>query len=220
MPSSTSTAARSVMPAHDRAVQLSRVDVTLGGRRVLDGVSATFESDVIHVVRGPSGAGKSTLLNVAAGYVQPDTGEVTRPTSLRYLLQEETLFPPLTVRQNLAIMWVTSGSGLEFPEDTAREHLRSFGVESLLDEPVERLSGGERRRVETAGLLLHRPALLLLDEPTANLDVANAGHVQDGLWRHRHGRVTIVVSHDVTSRWPDEGPAHWLLNEGKLHRVA
>lgn len=198
-------------------LELSSVSVSLGARPILDQASARFDAGSIHVVRGPSGVGKSTLLNVIAGYITPCSGRVQDAGPVGYLLQEETLFSPLTVRQNLEIMW-RARSREALPPQHAVRQLSDFGVDQLMDEVVEKLSGGERRRVEIAGLLLHAPPVLLLDEPAATLDSTNASQVYEGLWRNRRDRVTMIASHDHNGRWPGDGPVYWTIEDRKLTR--
>jgi thiamine transport system ATP-binding protein len=155
--------------------------VRFGGRAVLDGLSLHVGDGEIVAVLGPSGAGKSTLLRIIAGLLRPDSGAISLggvditdlPAHLRnvgMMFQDEQLFPHLDVAANIAFgprmhRWPAS-------EVTERveELLGIVGLEGFADRQVDRLSGGEKKRVALARSLAPRPAVLLLDEPLTGLD--------------------------------------------------
>jgi thiamine transport system ATP-binding protein len=155
--------------------------VRFGGRAVLDGLSLHVGDGEIVAVLGPSGAGKSTLLRIIAGLLRPDSGAISLggvditdlPAHLRnvgMMFQDEQLFPHLDVAANIAFgprmhRWPAS-------EVTERveELLGIVGLEGFAERQVDRLSGGEKKRVALARSLAPRPAVLLLDEPLTGLD--------------------------------------------------
>jgi thiamine transport system ATP-binding protein len=157
------------------------VSIRFADRAVLDNVSLHVDDGEIIAILGPSGAGKSTLLRIIAGLLQPDSGRVVlndvditnRPAHERnvgMMFQDEQLFPHLDVAANIAFgprmhRWPTA-------QVTARvdELLTIVGLEGFRDRQVERLSGGEKKRVALARSLAPRPTVLLLDEPLTGLD--------------------------------------------------
>jgi ATP-binding cassette subfamily F protein uup len=209
------------MSAPRNLVNLSEVDKGFGSRSVLRGVTlGVAAGDRIGVV-GRNGDGKSTVLKLIAGAEEPDAGAVIRERGLgtALLAQGDDLDARRTIREEL----VGGRADHEWAADaTFRSVLDGLlgGVELRrfprgLDTPIEPLSGGERRRVALARLLLDGPELLLLDEPTNHLDVEGV----DWLARHlaaRRGSL-LVVTHD---RWFLDAvcTATWEVADGGVHR--
>ena len=182
-------------------VNIEGVSVAFGFAPVLNDVSlGVAEGDRIGIV-GRNGGGKSTLLNVIGGTLTPDTGRVsvTGGTRVGFLGQQPLSDPAATVRQ------VVVGEGPDHAwaaDPRAREVARALLGVTGADDPrwerlVGELSGGERRRVELAGLLVSDLDLLLLDEPTNHLDVEAVAWLADHL-NDRRGLAVLVVTHD---RW-------------------
>ncbi|MEU8778400.1 ABC transporter ATP-binding protein [Streptomyces sp. NPDC048606] len=165
------------------ALTLRGVGKSHGAVRALDDVTLDIAEGEVVGLLGHNGAGKTTLMSLVAGLLRPDAGEIEiggipsarDPRRARRALglapQELGVYPPLTVRQNLRFF--AELAGLRRREATRRieEVAEPLGLTALLERRVARLSGGEQRRVHTAMALLHRPRLLLLDEPTAGVDV-------------------------------------------------
>jgi thiamine transport system ATP-binding protein len=157
------------------------LSVRFGERAVLDGLSLHVDDGQILAVLGPSGAGKSTLLRIVAGLLQPDTGRIMldgtditeRPAHLRnvgMMFQDEQLFPHLDVAANVAFgprmhRWPSAKVSARVDELLHLVGLDGFGARR-----IDRLSGGEKKRVALARSLAPRPAVLLLDEPLTGLD--------------------------------------------------
>jgi thiamine transport system ATP-binding protein len=190
---------------------LEVIDVRLrfGERDVLDGLSLHVAAGEIVAVLGPSGAGKSTLLRVIAGLLRPDSGVVElegvdithRPAHLRnigMMFQDEQLFPHLDVAANIAFgprmhRW-PAGRVAERVDDL----LTIVGLDGFGNRRVERLSGGEKKRVALARSLAPRPAVLLLDEPLTGLDRELHDRLIDevgGVLRAT-GTTAVLVTHD------------------------
>ncbi|HTA05111.1 MAG TPA: ABC-F family ATP-binding cassette domain-containing protein, partial [Solirubrobacteraceae bacterium] len=202
-------------------VNLNAVEKGYGSRAVLHGVTlGVSEGERIGVV-GQNGGGKSTLLALIAGVEQPDAGALIRAGDVDVALlgQRDELDPERTVREVL----VGERADHEWAGDSAfRDVLDGLlgGVELRLfafgiDTPIAGLSGGERRRIALARLLLDPPELLLLDEPTNHLDVEGV----DWLARHlaeRRGSM-LVVTHD---RWFLDAvcTATWEVADGEVHQ--
>ncbi|MFP6816237.1 MAG: ABC transporter ATP-binding protein [Pseudomonadales bacterium] len=186
-------------------------------RRVLDDVSFQLSAGEVLAVCGPSGSGKSTLLNLIAGLMPADAGVIKLQTAgrevdiaaldpaartlirrrhLGYVFQFFNLVPTLTVRENVLLpLELAARADLR---GEALERLEVLGLGDHLDDFPDSLSGGERQRTAIARALAHRPALVLADEPTGNLDVANGDLVAELLWRETRaqGCALVVASHN------------------------
>jgi zinc transport system ATP-binding protein len=183
---------------HDPSLLATLEDVVVrfGARPVLDRIDLSLHAGQIVTVIGPNGAGKTTLIRVVLGLIRPAAGAVWRRPGLRvgYMPQaadiERTL--PLTVRRFLAL-------GPHRDDARIAAALEEVGAPRLLDRSVHELSGGERKRMLLARALLADPELLVLDEPTANVDVAGQGEFYDVIGRLRDLRrcAVLLVSHDL-----------------------
>ncbi|MFF8960738.1 FHA domain-containing protein [Streptomyces sp. NPDC014894] len=196
-------------------VQDLTVTVDRGRKTLLDGVSFPVGEKSLLAVVGPSGAGKSTLLGALTGLRPADRGTVLYDgrdlyrdyAELRQRIglvpQDDILHTQLTVRAALGY-----AAELRFPQDTAREErrarvaevIRELGLTERADQPIHKLSGGQRKRVSVALELLTKPSLLFLDEPTSGLDPGmdrSVMHMLRGL--ADDGRTVIVVTHSVLS---------------------
>lgn len=182
---------------------------------VLDGVSFALEPGAAVAVTGPSGAGKSTLLHVIGTLEPPDSGTVRiggrdpfamteaetarfRNEAIGFVFQDHHLLPQYTVLEN-ALIPTLAFRGRGDGEERARELLGRVGLSHRLDHVPAELSGGERQRVAIARALINRPALLLCDEPTGNLDFRTAAAVAELLTElHRdENNILIVVTHSL-----------------------
>ena len=196
-------------PALLEAVGIQR---TFGAARVLRGVDLRAEPGRLQVVLGPNGAGKTTLLRILAGLTRPTAGQVhVLGQSLRHesrirreiglLSHQSLLYDDLTPRENL--LFIARLYGLAAPEATVGGALESVGLSHRAGDPLRRLSRGMVQRVAIARALLHRPRILLLDEPFTGLDPRAA----DGLVRLLSGQLgvgtaVIVVAHSLYDIWP------------------
>jgi lipoprotein-releasing system ATP-binding protein len=161
---------------------------------VLRGVDLELASGAVIALMGPSGSGKSTLLQIAGLLERPDAGEVIiggracgrlsdaertriRRESLGFVYQFHHLLPEFSALENVMLPGMLAGSSRSAARARARELLSALGVERRESHRPARLSGGEQQRVAIARAMANRPALLLADEPTGNLDEATASAV-------------------------------------------
>lgn len=196
-----------VPPARLEAVELER---RFGDRPVFRRVNWRLGPGEIGVVLGPNGAGKTTLLQILAGLLAPSAGEVRvdghpmRPDArdarrlIGYIGHRPLLYPELTVLENLRLYGQLYGMPAAEAEERALAALRGDGLDWVAARPVMELSRGTVQRVEVVRALLHRPPLLLWDEPFTGLDPAAAERLEAALAAHRdRGGTAVVVLHDV-----------------------
>ncbi|XZE54381.1 ABC transporter ATP-binding protein [Planctomycetaceae bacterium SH139] len=180
-------------------------------RIVVDRLSLEIAAGEIVALLGPSGCGKTTLLRLIAGLEEPDSGnleidgqDVTRLAPHRrgvgFVFQDLALYPHLTVAENLAFPLRKSGLGRAARRQTAEQIADLLGVRPFLKRHPADLSGGERQRVAIGRGLVHRPGLLLFDEPLAHLDPHLRLQLRAELasWRKAIGGTTIYVTHDAS----------------------
>ncbi|MTD12703.1 ATP-binding cassette domain-containing protein [Nakamurella sp. YIM 132087] len=182
-------------------VNLEAVSVNRGVRTVLDGISLGVQTGDRIGVLGLNGSGKTTLLSVLAGLVPPDSGRVavSRGTTMEVVTQGGELPPGDTVREVVLARFGDGDHG--WASDSAvRGILDGLGLSAIgLDSPVDRLSGGERRRVALAAVLVTPDSptdILVLDEPTNHLDIEGVAWLAEHLLSRRSALIT--VTHD---RW-------------------
>ncbi len=162
-----------------RVVGLSK---SFGPLRALDNVSFAVRPGELYGLLGPNGAGKTTTLSIIAGLLRPDAGEVTvegvrlneDPQRARRYLgvvpQELAVYEELSARENLEFWGRLAGLSTREARHRAAELLEALALTERAREPVKTFSGGMKRRVNLGCALLHRPRLLLLDEPTVGID--------------------------------------------------
>jgi putative ABC transport system ATP-binding protein len=180
----------------------------------LRGVSLSVERGEFVAIAGPSGSGKSTLFHILGGLTPPTSGTVhienrdllamtdagrteLRKTTVGFVFQKYNLLPTLTAADNIAIARDIAGKKGEL-DDQFKEALKMLGIEGRLQHKPRALSGGEQQRVAIARAIVNRPAILLADEPTGNLDSENSRLVL-GLLRdlnRRMGQTILMITHD------------------------
>lgn len=171
-------------------LELANLTKTYGGRTVLSNLSHRFASGRFIAIMGESGVGKSTLLNLIAGLDAADSGDVIvdgtamaaldddaatrlRRTRMGFIFQAFHVLPHLTLHQNVALPLLLNKVGTARADDM----LAAVGLQGRGADFPRQLSGGELQRVAIARALVHKPALLLADEPTGNLDPETAGGI-------------------------------------------
>lgn len=182
---------------------------------VLNGVDLQFEGGRAYAIMGPSGSGKTTLLSILGCMCSPTRGEVwldsrrvnyerkgelisLRRQSIGFVFQHAQLLPFLTIEENLSLVGRNSGMTRSDIRHRLSTLLRSLSIHDLCRAYPSQASGGERQRAAIARALLHRPKIILADEPTAALDWANGRHSVELLVEHarRDGAVLVIVTHD------------------------
>lgn len=195
-------------------IRLEKITKRYGSKQILNEISLSVEEGQFIAIIGESGVGKSTLLNLIGLLEFPDSGDYflagnhlnwhdfyllsqLRSTLFGFVFQLFYLIPNLSVSENVMLPYVYS----PFPRKDVRGWIfdlaMSLGIEPLLHEKVDYLSGGEKQRVALARALVNEPKVLICDEPTGNLDQKNAKIVIDLLRNEtKKGRAVILVTHD------------------------
>jgi len=207
-----------------------------GSRTVLDGTSLEIAAGEVAAIVGESGTGKSTLLNLIAGLDLPDAGSVRvggtdlatlsddartelRRVRLGFVFQSFLVLPHLSVLQNVELPLVLAGVAPAERAARARELLAAVGLGARAASMPRELSGGEMQRVAVARALVHRPVLVLADEPTGNLDPDTAGVVLDTLLAElrSRGAAGVIVTHSAAAA--ARADRRLLLEHGRLVSV-
>ncbi|AEJ20752.1 ABC-F family ATP-binding cassette domain-containing protein [Gracilinema caldarium] len=180
-----------------KVLELHQVSKSYEGKPVLKNFSYTLSVGERIGIIGPNGSGKSTLLNLIAGTIEPDSGTVVRGETVAIGYFDQT---GAAMNANSSILEYVQSAAERISFDdgtelTAEQFLERFGYpRSMQSQKIEKLSGGERRRLQLVRLLIASPNVLLFDEPTNDIDIGTIALLEDFL-RHFQGSV-IVVSHD------------------------
>ena len=180
------------------------------------GVHLTLRTGEMVAIMGPSGCGKTTLLNVLSGIDEPTAGSVTvnnqplfgitdnKRTSMRskylgFIFQDFNLLPVLSAVENVELPLLLLGHGANEARKRALEALKDVGLEERSQHRPAELSGGQQQRVAVARAIVHRPSVILCDEPTGNLDSKTSAEVLTLLKRLNSEQDTtfLIVTHDA-----------------------
>ncbi|MCK4840409.1 MAG: ATP-binding cassette domain-containing protein [Methylococcales bacterium] len=198
------------------------------GKKALNQLNFSINSAECTILLGPNGAGKSTLFSLITrlydshhgkielcGFdVKKQTGQAL--SKLGVVFQQTTLDMDLTVMQNLRYHTALHGMGRKIAQQRIQQELERLNMYERRSEKVRQLNGGHRRRVEIARALLHKPSLLLLDEPTVGLDVPS----RESIVKHvhqlvsEHGLAVLWASHLIDEIYQDDQLI--VLNKGEI----
>ncbi len=219
------------------SIRLNNVSKTYqeaGQRRpVLNAISVSFAEGAFIAIQGRSGSGKSTLLNLLAGIDIPDSGEVNikgevinqlsehrrtlfRRQHIGFVFQAFNLVPTLTVGENLMFPLELNGFAVAAARDRAEAILAEFSLAGRAGSYPDRLSGGEQQRVAIARAIVHKPAVVLADEPTGNLDIDTERQILRLLQRlpREHNITVIAATH--SAEIADIADSVFWLERGQL----
>lgn len=202
---------RTILQAENlvKTYRVGKVDVP-----ALKGVSLEVHEGEFLAIMGPSGCGKSTMLHLMGGLLTPSSGRIVidgedltaasdaqrtdiRRRKIGFIFQRFNLFPTLTAEGNLRLAERIHGNGGDDPE-RRREVLRLLGLEDKLQHKPLELSGGEQQRVALARAVVTRPAIVLADEPTGNLDSENSALVLNMFQElnYQFNQTIIMITHN------------------------
>lgn len=188
------------------AVKIDKISKRFGDLQALNQISFSIQKGEFFGLLGPNGAGKSTLISILAGLLRADSGAITvlgddvqtdyrqARTNLGIVPQEVVMDPFFTVRETLQFQ--SGYFGIKNNDVWINELLLQLGLMDKADTNMRKLSGGMKRRVLIAQALVHKPAVLVLDEPTAGVDV----ELRQSMWRfirrlHKEGTTVVLTTH-------------------------
>jgi ABC-2 type transport system ATP-binding protein len=192
----------------DPVLDIAQLTVSYGRRQVLNKLSLKIEAGSIYGLLGPNGAGKTTLIRTICGRIVPTSGTVSiegrsnrKKSTLRRIglvPQEIGLYSHLTVRENLQAFGRLSGLSAEETRDAVAWAEDVTRLSERHGERIDILSGGWKRRVNIAAAILHRPSLLILDEPTVGVDVDARNELHEVIRDLTHaGMAVLIATHDL-----------------------
>lgn len=206
-------------------IQVDNIRKRYGKKQVLTGVSFTAKQGECIAIAGANGCGKSTLLSILAGTQKADGGSFSafstdlfaepkkRQTLLGYVPQENPLLPELSAKDNLRLWYCKSKYSME--EELECGVLRMLGIHEFLHTTVSKLSGGMKKRLSIGCAIAQDPPILVLDEPSAALDLICKERIREYLTEHiRRNGIVVITTHDEE----ELALCHHLLvmREGKL----
>ena len=196
-------------------VKVENVKKSYGQLMVLKGINLSVEKEEIVSIVGASGAGKTTLLQILGSLDRPDSGEVIidgenickmtsnqlalfRNKKIGFVFQFHHLLPEFTALENVCIPAFIAGINKKDAEREAKELLKFLGLNDRISHKPQELSGGEQQRVAVARALINKPAIILADEPSGNLDSVNAKELHNLFFnlRKEYKQTFIIVTHN------------------------
>ncbi|MGN0916348.1 MAG: ABC transporter ATP-binding protein [Succinivibrio sp.] len=202
---------------------------------VFEGINLELRQGELVEITGRSGSGKSTFLNIISGMLKPDLGQVLldgcdlyshpdsklshiRGSVFGIIPQSHAALGSVDVLTNIKLPSLISGKDTKALDDRAKELCYSMGIEKLMHNYPEELSGGEYRRMSIARALISKPSFIFADEPTSSLDDENSSVVMDILSRIAdEGTGVIVVTHDADDM--KYAKQVYRINKGKLSQL-
>ncbi len=211
-------------------LKVENLKKSYGGKTVVDGLSFDVKPGEVVGLLGPNGAGKTTAFYMAIGLIHPDDGKVffkgSDATSLPihkraqlgmgYLAQEPSVFRALSVEDNILCVLETLPLSSSEKKKRLKNLLHELHLEKLAKKKAGSLSGGERRRLEITRALVTEPALLLLDEPFANIDPLAVADVKKMIRHLKNKGISILITDHNAREIFSIVDRSYLIREGKI----
>jgi len=178
------------------------------GKPAVRGIDIAVPQGSIYGILGPNGAGKTTTLRMLLGIIEPDSGTRTllgheRPLEaakvVGYLPEERGLYPAMSTREAIAFMGALRGLPLDVGRKRAEILLRENGLGDYVDKPIKSLSKGMAQTIQLFGTIVHKPRLVVLDEPFSGLDAINQGRLEHLIREEAATGTTVIFSTHVIS---------------------
>ena len=196
-----------------------------GDKRAVDGVSLAVPTGAIYGILGPNGAGKTTTLRMLLGIIDPSSGSSTllgraKPIEaardVGYLPEERGLYPSMHCDDAIAFMGALRGLPLKEGKRRARALLEEHGLGAWASKPIRTLSKGMAQTVQLLGTILHKPRLIVLDEPFSGLDAINQGKLEALIRREADAGTTVIFSTHVIAHAERLCERVAIIAEGKV----
>ena len=188
------------------AVEATDLVKDFGDTRAVDGVSLQVPAGSIYGLLGPNGAGKTTTLRILLGIIDPSSGArrvlgherpLDAAREVGYLPEERGLYPAMYTREAIAFMGALRGLPLGEARRRTEELLEEHGLGDWTKKPIRTLSKGMAQTAQLLGTIIHRPRLIVLDEPFSGLDAINQARLEELIRREARGGATIIFSTHV-----------------------
>ena len=188
------------------AIEAHGLVKSFDGKDAVRGVDIAVPEGSIYGILGPNGAGKTTTLRMLLGIIEPDRGHRTllghaRPLEaakiVGYLPEERGLYPAMTTKEAIAFMGALRGLPLDVGRKRATLLLEQNGLGDYVDKPIKSLSKGMAQTVQLLGSIVHRPRLIVLDEPFSGLDAINQGRLESLIREEAASGTTVIFSTHV-----------------------
>ena len=190
------------------AIEAKGLFKAFDGKPAVRGIDIEVPEGSIYGILGPNGAGKTTTLRMLLGIIEPDKGRRTllgheRPLEaariVGYLPEERGLYPAMTTRDAIAFMGALRGLPLDVGRKRGEILLRENGLGDYVDKPIKSLSKGMAQTIQLFGTIVHKPKLVVLDEPFSGLDAINQGRLEHLIREEAAAGTTIIFSTHVIS---------------------
>lgn len=177
------------------SIEAKNITKRYGNRLILDDINFCLDDEYIYILRGENGCGKSTLLNILSSYDKDYEGEVNlNNLSIGYLYQDDLLLKNLSVRDNLKLEEYAQNKKVD--QEEINTITTKLGIDELLDKKVSDLSGGERKKLSIAQLIIKDKDVIFLDEPTANIEKTYAKDLMQYLLDIFKEKIVLIATHD------------------------
>jgi ABC-2 type transport system ATP-binding protein len=194
--------------ASSLAIEAKGLFKSFDGKPAVRGIDIAVPQGSIYGILGPNGAGKTTTLRMLLGIIEPDGGSRTllgheRPLEaakiVGYLPEERGLYPAMATREAIAFMGALRGLPLDVGRKRAEILLRENGLGDYVDKPIKTLSKGMAQTIQLFGTIVHKPRLIVLDEPFSGLDAINQGRLEHLIREEAASGTTVIFSTHVIS---------------------
>jgi len=191
----------------ESCIKISNITKSYGGKQVLKGVSFEVPFAAVYGLLGPSGCGKTTTVKIISGILEASSGEayvlggkmpsLQLMSKIGYMAQSDALYPDLSARENMEFFGALYGMAGKSFENRFDEVMALVNLSDDKNKAVGAYSGGMKRRLSLAMAILHRPPVLILDEPTVGIDPVLRKEIWDEFYRMTREGVTILVTTHV-----------------------
>jgi ABC-2 type transport system ATP-binding protein len=188
------------------AIEAKGLFKSFDGTTAVRGIDVAVPEGSIYGILGPNGAGKTTTLRMLLGIIEPDAGErsllgnshpLEMARAVGYLPEERGLYPAMKTREAIAFMGALRGLPLDTGRKRAEILLRQNGLGDYVDKPIKSLSKGMAQTIQLFGTIVHKPKLIVLDEPFSGLDAINQGRLEHMIRDEAAAGTTVIFSTHV-----------------------